>query len=64
MPWCKLLRSPLRMLVTFWPGHIDGLFRAVAEGRNVDLAVVVKKFGVRIVGPALLEGFYTISSHP
>jgi len=60
--WCNLLRSPLRMLVTFSPGHIEGLFRAVAEGGDVDLAAVARQFGVRIVGPALREGLYTISS--
>jgi hypothetical protein len=50
------------MLVTFAPGRIEGLFRVIAEGGNIDLATIMEQFGVQIVGPTLLEGLYTISS--
>jgi hypothetical protein len=54
--------SPLRMLVIFSPGRIEGLFRAVARGGNADFLTHFENFGVRIVGPTLLEGVYTLSS--
>ena len=60
--WCNLSESPLRMLVTFSPGHIGGLFRAVAAGGDIDFAALSEKFGVRIVGPTLVQGLYTFSS--
>ena len=60
--WCNLSESPLRILVTFSPGRIEGLFRAVAKGGNVDLAALSEKFGVRIVGPTLVQGLYSFSS--
>lgn len=59
--WCNPSESSLRMLVTFSPGRIEGLFQAVAQG-NPDLAALMEDFGVRIVGPTLIEGRYTISS--
>jgi mannose-6-phosphate isomerase-like protein (cupin superfamily) len=54
--WCNPSQAPLRMLAVFTPGVIDGLFREVADGGNVDLVSVASKFGTRIVGPTLLEG--------
>jgi mannose-6-phosphate isomerase-like protein (cupin superfamily) len=54
--WCNLSEAPLRMLAIFTPGAIDGLFREIADGGNIDLASIASKFGTRIVGPTLLEG--------
>jgi mannose-6-phosphate isomerase-like protein (cupin superfamily) len=54
--WCNVSEAPLRMLAIFTPGAINGLFREVADGGNIDLVCVASKFGTRIVGPTLLEG--------
>jgi mannose-6-phosphate isomerase-like protein (cupin superfamily) len=34
--WCNPSDTPLRMLVVFSPGHIEGLFRAAAAVDDVD----------------------------
>ena len=60
--WCNLSETPLRMLLVFSPGHIERLFREVAARENDDIATILDKFGCLIVGPALLEGVYSISS--
>ena len=60
--WCNLSESPLRMLVTFSPGRIEGLFRTFAKGGDIDFAALSEKFGVRIVGPTLIEGLYSFNS--
>ena len=60
--WCNLSEVPLRMLLVFSPGHIERLFREVAARENDDIAAILDKFGCLIVGPALLEGAYAISS--
>jgi mannose-6-phosphate isomerase-like protein (cupin superfamily) len=60
--WCNLSETPLRMLLVFSPGHIERLFREVAARENDDIAAILDKFGCLIVGPALLEGVYSISS--
>jgi len=60
--WCNLSESPLRMLVTFSPGRIEGLFRSIAKGGNIDFAALSEKFGVRIIGPTLVPGPYLFSS--
>jgi mannose-6-phosphate isomerase-like protein (cupin superfamily) len=58
--WCNRTSSPLRMLVTFTPGRIEGLFRATSERKNNDdLGAIANSYGTRIVGPPLLEGVYT-----
>jgi mannose-6-phosphate isomerase-like protein (cupin superfamily) len=58
--WCNRTDVPLRMLVIFTPGHIEGLFRATAEEKgDGDLLAIANAYGTRIVGPALLEGIYT-----
>lgn len=60
--WCNLSETPLRMLLVFSPGHIERLFREVAARENDDIAAILDKFGCLIVGPALFEGVYSISS--
>ena len=60
--WANVSGSPLRMLVIFSPGRIEGLFRAIGRGGNADFLALFENFGVRIVGPTLLEGVYTLSS--
>jgi mannose-6-phosphate isomerase-like protein (cupin superfamily) len=54
--WCNLTDRPLRMLVIFSPGHVEGLFREVAARKSDDdIAAIADKFGCLIVGPPLLE---------
>jgi mannose-6-phosphate isomerase-like protein (cupin superfamily) len=61
--WCNLTDRPVRMLVIFSPGHIEGLFKAVAARKSDDdIAALAEKFGVVITGPAIHEGIYSISS--
>ncbi len=60
--WCNLSDTPVRMLLVFSPGHIEGLFKETAVRESDDIASLLDKFGVLIVGPALLEGIYSISS--
>ena len=60
--WCNLSESPLQMLIVFSRGHIERLFREVAARENDDIAAILDKFGCLIVGPALLESVYSISS--
>ena len=62
--WCNLSEVPLRMLLVFSPGHIERLFREVAARENDDISAILDKFGCLIVGSALLEGAYSISSPP
>jgi hypothetical protein len=50
------------MLVVFSPGHIEGLFKAVAARRTDDISAILDKFGCRVVGPTMLEGLHTFSS--
>src|SRR5262249_16080081 len=60
--WCNRSDTMLRMLVVFSPGHIEGLFRANPLRRDDDLAALIERFGVVMVGPALFEDIYTIRS--
>jgi mannose-6-phosphate isomerase-like protein (cupin superfamily) len=60
--WCNLSESPLQMWIVFSRGHIERLFREVAARENDDIAAILDKFGCLIVGPALLESVYSISS--
>jgi hypothetical protein len=53
---------PVRMLVIFSPGHIEGLFREVAARKSDDdIAAITDKFGCLIVGPPLLKDINTIN---
>jgi mannose-6-phosphate isomerase-like protein (cupin superfamily) len=63
--WCNLSDSPVRMLIIFSPGSIERLFRAVATRESDDMeaiAALANKFGTQFVGPALVDGIYTIAS--
>jgi mannose-6-phosphate isomerase-like protein (cupin superfamily) len=60
--WCNLTDAPLRMLVIFTPGHIEGLFLATADGADFDLATLPARYGTRIVGPGLRDDLYTLMS--
>jgi len=61
--WCNMAEIPVRMLVIFSPGHIEGLFRELAARRSdVDLAAIAAKFGCLILGPPPLEDISTIIS--
>ena len=60
--WCNLSQNPLRMLVIFSPGHIEGLFRQIAARQSDDIAAILETFGCLIVGPTLLEDLHSIKS--
>ncbi len=60
--WCNLADTPVRMLLVFSPGKIEGLFKETAVRESDDIAALLDKFGVLIVGPALPEGIYTVFS--
>ena len=59
---CNLSEVPLRLLVVFSPGNVEGLFRTVAARQSDDIAAIFQRFGCRIVGPALLEDVHTFNS--
>ncbi len=59
--WCNLTDMPLRMLVIFTPGHIEGLFREASRGTARILALA-DAYGTRFVGPVPSEGIYSIIS--
>jgi mannose-6-phosphate isomerase-like protein (cupin superfamily) len=61
--WCNLTDQPLRMLITFSPGHIERMFKDIATRKSDDdIAALAHKFGCLIVGPPLHEGIYSVSS--
>jgi mannose-6-phosphate isomerase-like protein (cupin superfamily) len=60
--WCNLMDKPLRMLVVFSPGNIEDLFKVTATGETADIRALAAKYGTLLVGPALLEEIYTITS--
>src|SRR5262245_19581585 len=60
--WYNLSEVPLRLLVVFSPGNVEGLFREVAARQSDDIAAILQRFGCRIVGPALLEDVHTFNS--
>jgi mannose-6-phosphate isomerase-like protein (cupin superfamily) len=52
--WCNPSDTPLRMLVVFSPGQIDGLFRATAGVDDIDeIAAIAARYGTQLVGPPL-----------
>jgi mannose-6-phosphate isomerase-like protein (cupin superfamily) len=51
--WCNPLDSPLRVLIVFSPGHIEGLFREVVGRNSDDIAAILDKFGCDTVGPGV-----------
>ena len=60
--WCNLTNTPLRMLVIFSPGNIEGLFRATAARESDDIAALAARYGTLLIGPPLLEEIHTITS--
>jgi uncharacterized cupin superfamily protein len=61
--WCNPSDTPLRMLVVFTPGMIDGLFSAAADVKDVDrITVIAAHFGTRLVGPPLPGTVHSIYS--
>ena len=51
--WCNLTESPVHFIAVFTPGHIEGLFRAVAAKTVDNVEEFARSYGTRIVGPAL-----------
>src|ERR1700760_4811329 len=49
--WCNLTDRPVRMVVVFTPGRIEGLFRTVADGTDLDLQTLAATYGTKFVGP-------------
>ena len=61
--WCNSSHEPLRLLVVFTPGHIEGLFRAAAGVGEVDnIAAIAARYGTRLIGPPLHEWLHSIYS--
>jgi mannose-6-phosphate isomerase-like protein (cupin superfamily) len=56
--WCNLSDTPLRMLVIFSPGHVEGLFKEMASRQSDDVAAILDKYGCRFVGPPLSESIH------
>lgn len=52
--WRNSSSTPLRMLVIFSPGHIEGLFRAATGAGDVDaIMAIAARYGTKLVGPPL-----------
>ena len=61
--WCNPSDMPLRMLVVFSPGRIEGLFRAAAGVDDVDkIAAIAGRYGTQMIGPPLHERVHSIYS--
>ena len=61
--WCNPSDTPLRMLVVFSPGRIEGLFKAVAGVVDVDkIAAIAARYGTQLIGPPLHERVHSIYS--
>ena len=61
--WCNSSDEPLRLLVVFTPGHIEGLFRAAAGVGDVDkITAIATRYGTRLIGPPLHERLHSIYS--
>ena len=61
--WCNSSDAPLRMLVVFSPGHIEGLFRAAAGVDDVDkIAAIAARYDTQLIGPPLHEKVHSIYS--
>jgi mannose-6-phosphate isomerase-like protein (cupin superfamily) len=59
--WCNPSDTPLRMLVIFSPGQIDGLFRATAGVDDVDkVTAIAARYGTKLVGPSLQGTVHSI----
>ena len=63
--WCNPSDMPLRMLVVFSPGRIEGLFRAASGVDDVDkIAAIAGRYGTQLIGPPLHERVHSIYSPP
>jgi quercetin dioxygenase-like cupin family protein len=61
--WCNPSDTPLRMLVVFSPGHIEGLFRTAAGVEDVDkIAAIAARYDTQLIGPPLHERVHSIYS--
>jgi len=61
--WSNPSDTPLRMLVVFSPGQIDGLFRATAGVDDVDrITAIAARYGTKLVGPPLRGTAHSIHS--
>jgi quercetin dioxygenase-like cupin family protein len=58
--WCNLTDSVVRFIVIFTPGHIEGMFRAVATKQIDDVEAFARSYGTRIIGPALHPGLHPL----
>ena len=54
--WCNLTDAPVRFVVIFTPGRIEGMFRAIAAKKVDDVRAFIGSYGTRIIGPALHPG--------
>jgi mannose-6-phosphate isomerase-like protein (cupin superfamily) len=63
--WCNPSDIPLRMLVVFSPGHIDGLFKETAGVSDIDkVTAMAARYGTQLIGPPLRGTVHSISSPP
>ncbi|TCL67204.1 cupin domain-containing protein [Rhizobium sp. BK251] len=53
--WCNPSDSPLHMMIVCTPGGIEEALRIVSRGGDIDLTALGQRFGVRIIGPGILE---------
>jgi mannose-6-phosphate isomerase-like protein (cupin superfamily) len=53
--WGNPSNSPLRIVVTCMPGGVEEALRMRALGDDTDPKAIAEKFGVRVVGPRLIE---------
>lgn len=61
--WCNPLDVPLRILVVFSPGQIEGLFRATAGVDDVDkITAIAARYGTKLIGPPLQGTAHSIHS--
>jgi mannose-6-phosphate isomerase-like protein (cupin superfamily) len=55
--WGNPTNSPLRLLGTCTPGGVEDTLRLIAQGGDIDIMALAEAFGVRVVGPPLLQGY-------
>jgi mannose-6-phosphate isomerase-like protein (cupin superfamily) len=61
--WCNPSDIPLRMLVVFSPGRIDGLFKEAAGLSDIEeVTAIATRYGTRLIGPPLPETVRSIRS--
>jgi len=55
--WANPTDSLLRFVAIFTPGHIEGMFREVAEKKVDDIEAFFSSYGTRIIGPGFASWF-------